>query len=307
MKILVTGGAGYIGSVLVPRLLELSHEVTVYDNLMYGQDSLLSVCHYSGFTFLKGDVCDYNTVIDLANKHDVFIPLAAIVGAPACEAYQSRSYQVNYVSINATMRHLDRRVRVIYPNTNSGYGVSDEVCTEETPTNPVSNYGRQKRLAEKSIIASGNPYTIFRLATVFGVSPRMRLDLMVNDFVYKALSCGVIKVFDPTFRRNFIHIRDVADAFCFATMPSDNLTNQIFNVGNDSLNMTKLELAHIVAKHTGADILADETKTDPDKRDYVVSSRKIYDTGWLPEFSIEDGIKEIGTWYSMHHDNYRNL
>jgi nucleoside-diphosphate-sugar epimerase len=299
--ILVTGGAGYIGSTLVPRLLKKGFEVTVVDNLMYRQNSLLSCCDNLNFHFIKGDAADETLIKSLLEKVDIIIPLAAIVGAPACKMLGSISQLINYDAIKILLKYISKNHQIIYPNTNSGYGIGqkDLLCTEETPLNPISLYGRQKVEIEKELLASNQAITL-RLATVFGISPRMRLDLLVNDFTFRAIHDKSIILFEEHFKRNFIHVKDVANAFEFAISHFDEMKGQAFNVGLSSANLSKRELCEKIKKYIpNLYIHSAEVGEDPDKRDYIVSNEKLEALGWKPQYSLDDGIKEIIRAYSF--------
>lgn len=294
-KILVTGGAGYIGSILVPALLRAGYEVTVLDSLIYGQASLLECCADPAFDFVKGDICDGPLMSSLLPKYDVIIPLAAIVGVPACKANPAHSWTVNHDAPLEMLKKLSGAQRVVYPNTNSGYGIgaADKFCTEETPLNPISDYGKAKVAVEKALLASGRAVT-FRLATVFGVSPRMRMDLLVNDFTHRAVRDRFIVLFEENFRRNYIHIRDVAGAFLFALDNFGGMRGQAYNVGLSSANLTKRELCEKIKAYVPEfDVQSSPIGKDPDKRDYVVSNEKLEKLGWAPAHSLDDGIKEL--------------
>jgi len=298
MKILITGGAGYIGSVLTNELLSKGYHVTVYDNLMYKQTSLLNCCSDENFKFVHGDVRDIKRLKQYLNV-DVIIPLAAVVGFPACAKDEDTAIEINVGQIGSILNHTKHQ-KIIFPNTNSGYGIGDnELCTEESPLNPVSCYGKTKVQAEKYLLDSGRAVCL-RLATVFGVSPRMRLDLLVNDFTYRAYVDGAIVLFESNFRRNYIHILDVVDTFLFMIDNYEDCVGETFNVGLSDANLTKLELANKIKEHIpDFSIQLDEYKSDPDKRDYIVSNEKIENKGWYPLCSLDDGIKELIQAYKM--------
>lgn len=311
MNVLVTGGFGYIGSILTRELIKYGYNVTVLDNLMYSQSVNLDLFgkEYSNkFNFINGDVRDFDLLNKLVDKNDFVIPLAAIVGFPACEKDKSLATRVNLDQIcNICTIH---NKKVIYPNTNSGYGLGqgESECTEESPLSPISHYGRTKCEAEKYVINTGG--ISLRLATVFGVSPRMRLDLLVNDFVYKAHKDGYIVLFEKDFKRNYIHVNDVAWAFCYVMKKFDELKGNVFNVGLSSANLSKHELAlKIKEYYPNFSIQIDEINTDPDKRDYVVSNKKIESIGWSPKYTLDDGIQELKNAYKLISScdkNYRN-
>ena len=309
-SVLITGGAGYLGSVLCEVFLNKGFTVTVIDNLMYKQNSLLHLVHHNSFRFIFGDVRDQKLMKAEIKKHDAIIPLAAIVGACACDRDKTLAEQVNYESIKYILDIKSRGQILLYPNTNSGYGIGakDEYCTEETPLNPISIYGQSKVNAERDILEKGNSITL-RLATVFGMSPRMRLDLLVNDFVYRAHFDKVLVLFEEHFRRNFIHARDVALTFLYCIEHFDKLKNEPYNVGLSSANLTKRQLAEKIMEHLPElTIISSEIGQDPDKRDYIVSNEKLESTGWRPKYSLEDGIVELLKGYElMHLHNMKNI
>jgi nucleoside-diphosphate-sugar epimerase len=309
-KVLVTGGAGYIGSILVPALLQRGFSVTVLDNLVHHQPSLLHCCADTRFDFIKLDICDYGAVTALLPKFDIILPLAAIVGAPACKKNPALTQLVNYDAQMHMVEKISSRQMVIFPTTNSGYGIgeSDSYCTEESPLRPISEYGRHKVQVEKALLDKGNAIT-FRLATVFGLSPRMRLDLLVNDFTYRAWKDGFIILFEEHFRRNFIHVRDVAHAFLFGIDHYDRMKGEPFNVGLSSANLTKRQLCDQIKEHVpNFYIHSAPIGEDPDKRDYLVSNEKIESLGWRPAFTLDDGIKELLKGFKMLRPNlYANV
>lgn len=304
-KILVTGGAGYIGSVLVPVLLDKGYSVTVLDTLMYNQNSLLECCLNPEFDFVKGDICDPGVMKDLLPKFDIIIPLAAIVGAPACKLRPTVAKLVNYDAPLSMLAMISPSQKVLFPTTNSGYGVGekDKFCTEETPLRPISDYGKHKVEIEKALLDKGNSIS-FRLATVFGVSPRMRMDLLVNDFTYRAYKDRYLVLFEEHFRRNYIHIRDVASAFLFGIDRFDAMKGQPYNVGLSSANLTKRELCEKIKQYVPELlIVAAAVGEDPDKRDYLVSNAKVERLGWKPDFTLDDGIQELLKAYSILRTN----
>ena len=309
MNILVTGGAGYIGSIMVPELLAKGHSVTVIDNFRYGQTSLLECCTNPRFTVTNGDVREKQVIKDSLKKADAIFPLAALVGAPVCDQDPITARTVNFEAVKMLLKLRSKRQIVIFPNTNSGYGIGRKVvyCTEETPLNPISLYARLKMEAEKAVLDSGNVISL-RLATVFGVSPRMRLDLLVNDFVYRAVNDRFIVLFEANFTRNYIHVRDVARAFIHCLEHFDDMKDEPYNVGNSKANMSKLQLCAVIQR-----ILPDfhyfvsDIAKDPDQRDYLVSNDKIEKTGYRPQFSIETGIRELVKGYRIvHRTRYNN-
>lgn len=300
-SILVTGGAGYIGSILVPALLKRDYKVTVLDSLMYRQNTLLECCNDKGFDFVKADIRDDQIVSDLIPKFDAVILLAYVVGAPACKASPTTSWQVNYDAHANIMTKISSSQMLIFPTTNSGYGVGEksEYCTEDSPLRPVSDYGRAKVEIEKMVLEKRAAIS-FRLATVFGMSPRMRMDLLVNDFTYRAFKDRSIILFEESFRRNFIHIRDVAGAFLFGIDNYDRMAGEPFNVGLSTANLTKRELCEKIKTHMpDFHIHAAPIGEDPDKRDYVVSNAKLESLGWVPGYTLDAGIVELLKGYKI--------
>tara|TARA_B100000959_G_scaffold269643_1_gene315647 strand:- start:30 stop:968 length:939 start_codon:yes stop_codon:yes gene_type:complete len=304
-KILVTGGAGYIGSTLVPILLKQGYKVTVLDSLIFNQTSLLDCCADSNFEFIQGDICNHELVNSLIPEFDIIIPLAAIVGAPACKRNPSLTRMVNYDAHMNIVENISIQQKVLFPTTNSGYGIGakDSFCTEDSPLNPISEYGKTKVEIEKALLDMGSAIT-FRLATVFGMSPRMRMDLLVNDFVYKAVKERSLVLFEEHFRRNYIHVRDVAKAFLFGIENYDKMKGEPYNVGLSSANITKRELAEKIKEYVpGLYIHSAEIGEDPDKRDYIVSNDKIESLGWHPDHTLDDGIPELIKGYNIIRPN----
>ncbi len=304
-KILVTGGAGYIGSTLVPILLKQGYKVTVLDSLIFNQTSLLDCCADSNFEFIQGDICNHELVNSLIPEFDIIIPLAAIVGAPACKRNPSLTRMVNYDAHMNIVENISIQQKVLFPTTNSGYGIGekDSYCTEESPLNPISEYGRTKVEIEKALLDMGSAIT-FRLATVFGMSPRMRMDLLVNDFVYKAVKERSLVLFEEHFRRNYIHVRDVTKAFLFGIENYDKMKGEPYNVGLSSANITKRELAEKIKEYVPElYIHSAEIGEDPDKRDYIVSNDKIESLGWHPDHTLDDGIPELIKGYNIIRPN----
>ena len=300
-KILVTGGAGYIGSILVKDLLDNKNKVTVLDNLLFQQNSLFDCCKYENFEFIKGDICDYDLMQNILPKFDIIIPLAAIVGAPACKKNPTLTKLVNDESYLFLIENLSIDQKVLFPTTNSGYGIGSksEFCTEDTPMNPISEYGITKVKIEKAFLDRGNSIT-FRLATVFGMSPRMRMDLLVNDFVYRAVNDKTIVLFEENFRRNYIHVRDVSKAFNLGIENFDKMKNEPYNVGLSSANLTKIQLAKKIQTYIpNLYIHSSEIGEDIDKRDYMVSNDKIESIGWSPDYNLDLGIKELIKGYKI--------
>lgn len=309
-KVLVTGGAGYIGSVMVPMLLSKGYKVTVIDDFIFNQSSLLDVIHNKNLTVIKDDVRNYNLLKNQVSKHDIIIPLAAVVGAPACKKDLIYSTQLNFEQIKNISNLSSKDQKIIFPVTNSGYGIGqkDIYCDENTPLNPISHYGKTKVDAEKVLLDVGNAVTL-RLATVFGSSTRMRTDLLVNDFVYRACKDNFIVLFESHFKRNYIHIRDVSNAFIYSIDNFDKMKGEPYNLGLSEANLSKMELClKIKEKIKNFNILEAPLAEDPDKRDYIVSNEKIENTGWKPLYTIENGIEELIKLYSfLKVNNYNNV
>ena len=308
--ILVTGGAGYLGSVLVRQLLKHGHKVTVLDNFMFGPNSLLDCCHYDSFEVVRGDARDRDLLEKLVKNKDVIIPLAALVGAPLCARDKIGAKTTNTGAIKTLTEILSKEQRIIIPITNSGYGIGQKGihCTEQTPLNPVSFYGKTKVEAEKIALGRDNSVSL-RLATVFGASPRMRLDLLVNDFTYRAVKDRFIVIFEGHFKRNYIHIRDMAKAFIHVIDNFDTMKGEPYNVGLSDANISKLELcAKIKEQVSNFTFIEASVGKDPDKRDYIVSNEKIEKTGFSPDHSLEMGIAELIKSYTIINNNkYSNV
>lgn len=309
-RILVTGGGGYLGSVLVPALLAAGHQVTVLDNFMYRQNALAPCCADPRFAAVRGDVRDEVLVGELIRHADVVIPLAALVGAPLCARDPVGATATNLTAQLMLLRKLSPDQRVLIPITNSGYGIgrADKECDEASTLQPVSLYGRHKVEVEQAALDRENTIS-FRLATVFGMAPRMRLDLLVNDFTYRAVRDRSIVLFEPHFRRNFIHVRDVARVFRHGLENFETMRGQPFNVGLSTANLTKLQLAEKIRDHVPAfAIMIAPVGEDPDKRDYLVSNARIEATGFRPTHSLDDGIRELIKGYAMlSNEIYGNL
>jgi nucleoside-diphosphate-sugar epimerase len=311
MKVLITGGAGYLGSNLTRHLLEAGYTVTVLDNLMYDQVTLLHLFSNPKFQFELGDVRDKKLLQDLVGLNDVIIPLAAIVGMPACKANPELTVAVNYQQVADIIEVLRDDQKLILPNTNSQYGSSDSIITEESPFNPLSLYAKTKCDAENTMLANGNGVSL-RLATVFGVSPRMRLDLLVNDFVYKSVVDGYLVLFEAHFKRNYIHVQDIARTFQFIIENYDKCKGQAFNVGLSTANLSKLELAEKIKSHIPSLVIKqDDFKEDFDKRNYIVSNEKLEALGWKPIYDLDYGIKQLISAYKIvinkNNQNFTNL
>jgi len=296
--ILVTGGAGYVGSLLVPKLLGKGYKVRVLDNLMYRQTSLLPYFINSQFEFVRGDVRDTATIKECLDGVDTVIHLAAIVGAPACARDPQLAAGVNYESSVLIDECRSRDQELIFASTGSNYGAVDGICTEETPLAPLSDYGITKTKAEVALMEAGN-VVVYRFATAFGLSPRLRLDLMINDFTFQALKNRQLIVFEKGFRRTFIHVRDMAKAFIHAVENYDQLKDQVYNVGHESMNYTKEEVAVAIQNKIDYHLNFNEIGSDPDARDYEVSFEKIRRTGFETEVTLDAGINELINGYKM--------
>jgi nucleoside-diphosphate-sugar epimerase len=295
MKILVTGGAGYIGSILVPELLSRGYEVIVVDNFMYNQTSLLDCCYDDKLTVIRGDARDKELISGCLKKVDAVFPLACLTGAPLCNKDPLGAKSVNFDAVKMILELRGKDQLIIFPTTNSGYGISQKVacCTEKTPLNPISLYGRLKVEIEKIILDSGNCITL-RLATAFGISLRMRLDLLVNDFTYRAVTDRYVVIFQAHFKRNYIHVLDVSRAFIHCLENFERMRNEPYNVGLSDANLSKWELCEEIKKQV-PDFYFTESSVgeDPDKRDYIVSNEKIEGTGFRTEISLQRGITEL--------------
>jgi nucleoside-diphosphate-sugar epimerase len=310
LKILVTGGAGYVGSVLVPRLLAAGHQVTVVDNFIFGQTSLVECCGYDGFDVIRGDCRDEALVRPLLRGADAIIPLAALVGAPLCKMDPVGARTINLEAIEMLCRLASSTQWFLMPVTNSGYGIGekDKFCTEESPLRPISLYGVTKVEAEKAVLRRENSVT-FRLATVFGMSPRMRVDLLVNDFVYRAVNDRAVVVFEGHFKRNYIHIQDVARVFLHTLEHFEPMKGRPYNVGLDDANLSKIELCQVIQRHLPHFTYVEAPiGDDPDKRDYIVSNARITAAGFRPEWSLDRGIRELIKGYTIiRNTRYSNV
>jgi len=300
-NILVTGGAGYLGSTLVPDLLEEGHKVTVLDNFMFKQNSLNHCCYHPNFSIVKGDIRQKEIMSQLMKKADVIIPLAALVGAPLCSLDPIGATTTNHDAIELMLKLLSKDQIVLMPTTNSAYGVGekDNYCNENSPLRPISQYAIEKVEIEKKLMDKPNAIS-FRLATVFGMSPRMRIDLLVNDFTYRAVNDKFVVLFESHFKRNYIHVRDVSRVFRHALNNHDSMKGEIYNVGLSEANVSKKELCQTIQKQLPNFIFIDEQiGKDPDQRNYIVSNEKIESTGFKTEFSLERGIGELIKGFTM--------
>lgn len=300
-RVLVTGGGGYIGSVLCKRLLARGFSVTVLDNFMYRQTSLLDCCRHRRFHVVRGDCRDEGTIADLLRKADIVIPLAALVGAPACENDRKGAVSTNYDAIVALCKLSSPSQMIVFPVTNSGYGIGQRgvPCTEDSPLRPISLYGETKVKAEQVVLDCGHAVTL-RLATVFGASPRMRMDLLVNDFVWRAVRDRALVVFEGHAKRNFIHVQDVARAFLHAIDRFEEMEGRPYNVGLDDANLSKLELCRTIQRVIPEFVFFESPiGADPDKRDYIVSSARLRATGFRPVWTLEAGIRELVKAYTI--------
>ena len=300
-NILVTGGAGYLGSIMIPDLLFAGNHVTVIDNFMYKQTSLNHLCAHPHFDVVKGDVRVESDMLPLLKKADIIIPLAALVGAPLCKADPVGADTTNKVAIYNMMNHVSKEQVIIMPTTNSAYGSGDEnnFCTEDSPLNPISKYAIDKVEVEKRLMEHPNAIS-YRLATVFGMSPRMRIDLLVNDFVYRAVYDRFVVLFESHFKRNYIHVRDVSRAFLHAIGKFDKMRQNIYNVGLSNANVSKKELCELIKKEIPNFTIVDApVGVDPDQRNYIVSNEKLESTNFVPTYSLNSGIKELIKGYRM--------
>lgn len=309
MKILIPGGAGYIGSKLVPALLKKKYSVTVIDNYFFNQNSLKNIKD-KNLKIIKDDVRNFRKIKNIIDQHEIIIPLAALVGAPLCEKFPKETKEINELFIKDLTNNVDENTKIIIPTTNSGYGIAkkENICDETSPLNPISLYGVTKVNAEKIIMNRKNSISL-RLATVFGYSERMRLDLLVNTFVFKAIKEKRIEIFEGKFKRNFIYIDDVVNVFIYCIENFDRLKSNIYNFGIEGANLTKIELVEVIKKFVpDFEFVLNEFSDDPDKRDYVVSNKKILETGFNFSWDLESAIKQlVSDLKKLPPGNYSNI
>lgn len=309
-NILVTGGAGYLGSTMVPELLQNGYKVTVVDNFMFGQNSLSHVCYHPEFRVVRGDIRSRETMNGLLKDADVIIPLAALVGAPLCAKDPVGARTTNHDAIIMMLEHVSKDQIILMPTTNSAYGTGDEnnYCTEESPLRPISSYAIEKVEIEKRLMHHPNAIS-FRLATVFGMSPRMRIDLLVNDFTYRAVNDRFVVLFESSFKRNYLHVRDVSWVFLHSLKNFKQMRGQIYNVGMSEANISKKELCEAIQKHLSDFIFMEApVGKDPDQRNYIVSNEKIEATGFRTQLSLDHGIRELIKGYTMiRNSRYGNV
>lgn len=309
-NILITGGAGYIGSVLVPELLKKGHTVQVVDSFLYKQNSLIECCGNKNFSIVNADARNEEVIKKCIADKDFIFPLAALVGFPICDKDTVAATTTNLEAVKLILKLCSPEQKIIFPCTNSGYGLGlgQEYCTEESPINPISLYGKTKMAAEKAVLEAGNSLT-FRFATLFGASPRMRTDLLVNDFVYRAVFDRSLIVFEGKFMRNYLHVKDAAGAFIFGMEHFEEMKGRQYNCGLSNANLSKLELCEKIKEHIPQFMyLEAPVGTDPDKRNYLVSNERLESMGWKPQYSLDDGIEELIKVYSIIKNNiYGNV
>jgi nucleoside-diphosphate-sugar epimerase len=293
-NILITGGAGFIGSMLATNLLRAGYNVTVLDKLLYESNSIDHLFNYPNFAFYKKDVNNFSFVKKILKKFDLILPLAALVGAPLCEKKKQEAIKTNFESIRNLVNSLESKQKIIFLTTNSGYGIGEKgkFCDEHSPLKPISLYGKTKCDAENIVSTHANSIS-FRLATVFGISYRMRSDLLVNNFAYRAVNFKKLTIYEPHFRRNYINIQDVVSAIIFSINNFNKMKNNVYNLGLSTANITKIELAKLFKKKLNISILIKNDKTDPDKRDYFVSNKKIEAKGWEAKISLDEGVTQL--------------
>jgi len=307
-NILITGGAGYIGSMLITNLLDFGHKVTLIDNLAYPKDAINHLFVNKNFNFIKEDACKDKVIKKYMTNKDYIIPLAALVGAPLCEKNKRKAIKTNIGSIKTILKYKKKSQKIIYLTTNSGYGIGEKnkYCDENSELRPVSLYGKTKNLSEELVRKKDN-YICFRLATVFGYSYRMRTDLIVNNFVLTAMNKKKLVIFEPHFRRNFIHIKDVVRAVIFSMNNFNKMKNNVYNLGLSNANITKINLAKKIKKKLKyLKIEIKHNMKDPDQRDYFVSNKKIEKKGFKAIYNLDDGISELIKVYSDNNKKYLN-
>jgi nucleoside-diphosphate-sugar epimerase len=293
MKVLVTGGAGYIGTTLVPMLLERGYKVTVFDSLLFGGNAILPFFRNKNFTFIKGDIRDKETLAKAVKGQDVIIHLAAIVGFPACRENPALAYETNVEGTRNLAESIGKNQYVLFGSTGSNYGaLLDGDCTEETPLNPLSIYGKTKTEAEQILMETGAA-TAYRFATAFGVAPRLRLDLLINDLTYQGVKQKYMVIYEPNFMRTFIHVHDIARSFLFAIDNTKKMRGEIYNIGDESMNFSKRHVCDLIAGKTGAYVHYADVGEDADKRNYTVSYKKIRDLGYGTSITVDDGVDEL--------------
>jgi nucleoside-diphosphate-sugar epimerase len=292
MKILITGGAGYVGTSLIPQLLNKNFKVHVYDNLLFGGDAIIPFFRHPNFTFTRGDIRNFDSLQKVVKDADIIIHLAAIVGFPACRKDPDLAKTVNVDGTKNVINATTNDQLIIYGSTGSNYGDVEDICTEDTPLNPLSIYGQTKTLAEKMIMENRKAIA-WRFATAFGVSPRLRFDLLVNDFTYKAVKEGYLVVYEKHFMRTFIHVSDMGRAFMFGIENQNKMTGNVYNVGSEKMNYSKEQICELISKQTKAYIHYADVGEDADKRNYVVSYNKINELGYDTTITVEEGIEEM--------------
>lgn len=292
MRILITGGAGYVGTGLIPQLLAQKNHVTVFDNLMFGGDAILPFFRDTNFNFIKGDIRDKKMLGDAVKSADVVVHLAAIVGFPACRKEPELATSINVGGTQTLIDVTSNSQLIIYGSTGSNYGAVEDICTEETPLNPLSLYGQTKTMAERMLLEQRKTIA-WRFATAFGVSARLRLDLLINDFTYKAITQGYLVVYESHFMRTFIHVHDMGRMFLFGIENQERMINNVYNVGNELMNFSKIQICEMIKERTGAYIHYADIGEDADKRNYVVSYEKIKKLGYSTTISVEEGIDEL--------------
>jgi nucleoside-diphosphate-sugar epimerase len=298
MRVLVTGGAGYIGTSLIPQLLKKGHQVRVMDSLLFGGDQLLPFFRHPDFEFTRGDVRIPADLEAAVRGCDGIIHLAAIVGYPACRRDPALATEVNVQGTRNLLRAISKQQLVLYASTGSNYGAVEEICTEETPLNPLSLYGQTKTLAETMLLEEASTVA-YRIATAFGVSPRLRLDLLINDFAYRAVTQGYLVVYEKSYMRSFIHVHDIGRAFVFALEDPTRMCGQVYNVGSETMNYSKQRVCELIQQQIDCYVHYADVGADADKRNYMVSYKKITDLGYDTTLTAEDGIAELARAFEV--------